>query len=52
MAIEQLFEQAAAQWNVDQLYGDLAKSKAELMPHKQYGLTDAEKTRCRGCSWL
>lgn len=48
MATEQLFEQAAAQWNLVQLYEDLAKAKAELMPHKQYGLTDAEKTRLRG----
>ncbi|MEM9485059.1 MAG: NB-ARC domain-containing protein [Cyanobacteria bacterium P01_F01_bin.116] len=48
MATEQLFEQAAAQWDLVQLYDDLAKAKAELMPHKQYGLTDAEKTRLRG----
>lgn len=48
MATEQLFEQAAAQWNLAQLYEDLAKAKAELMPHKQYGLTDAEQTRLRG----
>ena len=48
MATEQLFEQAAAQWNLDQLYEDLAKAKAELMPHKRYGLTDLEKARLRG----
>ncbi|MBT9315080.1 NB-ARC domain-containing protein [Leptothoe spongobia] len=48
MATEQLFEQAAAQWNLAQLYEDLAKAKAELMPHKQYGLTTAEQTRLRG----
>lgn len=48
MAIEQLFDQASAQWNLDQLYGDFAKAKAELMPHKRYGLTDLEKTRLRG----
>ena len=48
MATEQLFEQAAAQWNLARLYEDLAKAKHELMPHKQYGLTDSEKTRLRG----
>lgn len=48
MATEQLFEQASAQWNLDQLYGDLAKAKSEQMPHKRYGLTDLEKTRLRG----
>ena len=48
MATEQLFAQAAAQWNLDQLCGDLAKSKSELMPHKRYGLTDSEQTRLRG----
>lgn len=48
MATEQLFAQAAAQWNLDELYESLAKAKAELMPHKRYGLTDLEKTRLRG----
>ncbi|MEM1241074.1 MAG: NB-ARC domain-containing protein [Cyanobacteria bacterium P01_H01_bin.26] len=48
MATEQLFEQAAARWNLDQLYGDLAKAKAELMPHKRPELTDVEQIRLRG----
>ncbi|MEO0868400.1 MAG: NB-ARC domain-containing protein [Cyanobacteria bacterium J06642_11] len=43
-----LFEQVATQWNLEKLYDGLAKAKAELMPHKPYGLTDVEKTRLRG----
>lgn len=48
MATEQLFEQAAARWNLEQLYGDLALAKAELMPHKRSELTDVEQIRLRG----
>lgn len=48
MATEQLFEQAAARWNLSQLYGDLAQAKADLMPHKRSELTDVEQLRLRG----
>ncbi|MGD1905328.1 MAG: NACHT domain-containing protein [Leptolyngbyaceae cyanobacterium] len=43
-----LFEQAAAQWDVTRLYDNLAKAKAEVMPHKRPDLTEVEQVRLRG----
>ncbi|NER84950.1 MAG: DNA-binding response regulator, partial [Leptolyngbya sp. SIO1D8] len=48
MASEQLFEQAKEQWNLDQLYADLATAKAQVMPHKRPELTEVEQLRLRG----
>lgn len=48
MTTDSLFDHAAEQWNLDQLYRDLATAKAEVMPHKRPDLTEVEQVRLRG----
>lgn len=43
-----LFEEAADQWDLDRLYGDLAVSKRQIGVHKRSELTALEKQRLRG----
>ncbi|MEM9219026.1 MAG: NB-ARC domain-containing protein [Cyanobacteria bacterium P01_F01_bin.150] len=48
MTTDSLFDQAAEQWSLEQLYRDLAAAKAEMMPHKRPELTEVEQVRLRG----
>ncbi|MBE7386171.1 MAG: NACHT domain-containing protein [Leptolyngbya sp. SIO1E4] len=48
MVSETPFEQAAAQWDLAQLYADLAIAKAQVTPHKRPELTEVEQIRLRG----
>lgn len=47
------FSQAAANWDLERLYSDLAAAKREVEPHRPLGLTEVEKTHLRGllCSY-
>src|SRR4028119_229635 len=45
---QQPFSQAATNWDVERLYTDLACAKREVVPHRQLGLTEVEKTHLRG----
>lgn len=48
MTTDVLFDHAAEQWNLEQLYRDLSTAKAEVMPHKRPDLTEVEQVRLRG----
>jgi len=41
-ADQELFQEAQSQWNLGQLYGDLAIAKQAVAPHKQPDLTKTE----------
>ncbi len=43
-----LFEQAEEQWDLDRLYADLSRAKAQIAPHKRTDLTEVERTYLRG----
>jgi hypothetical protein len=45
---EDLFAEAATNWDLQKLYKDLAVAKREFAPHKRRGLTETEKKHLRG----
>jgi hypothetical protein len=45
---EDLFAEAATNWDLQKLYKDLAVAKGELAPHKKRELTQTEKKHLRG----
>lgn len=45
---QELFAQAAAEWDLERLYADLASAKQKVAPHKKKGLTEVEKLHLRG----
>ena len=45
---EDLFAEAATNWDLQKLYKDLAVAKREFAPHMTRGLTDTEKKHLRG----
>jgi len=45
---EDLFAEAATNWDLQKLYKDLAVAKREFAPHQKRGLTDTEKKHLRG----
>jgi DNA-binding NarL/FixJ family response regulator len=45
---EDLFAEAATNWDLQKLYKDLAVAKGEFAPHKRGGLTETEKKHLRG----
>ncbi|WP_445172418.1 NACHT C-terminal helical domain 2-containing protein [Microcoleus sp.] len=45
---EDLFAEAATNWDLQKLYKDLAVAKREFAPHKRRVLTDTEKKHLRG----
>ena len=45
---EELFAEAATNWDLQKLYKDLAVAKREFAPHQKRGLTDTEKKHLRG----
>ncbi|MCP2727492.1 NACHT domain-containing protein [Limnofasciculus baicalensis] len=45
---EEQFPQAAADWDLERLYKNLAVAKREVAPHKRSGLTPVEKCHLRG----
>jgi hypothetical protein len=47
-ASEDLFAEAATNWDLQKLYKDLAVAKREFAPHKKRELTDTEKKHLRG----
>lgn len=44
----ELFQEAQTQWNLKQLYADLAIAKQDVAPHKQPALTQTEQELLRG----
>ena len=45
---EDLFAEAATNWDLQKLYKDLAVAKREFAPHMKPKLTDVEKLHLRG----
>ncbi|GET43387.1 NACHT domain-containing protein [Microseira wollei] len=45
---EELFAEAATNWDLQKLYEDLAVAKRDFAPHKRRGLTETEKKHLRG----